>query len=537
MTKKSIGIYSDIFTTNKKSAISKIGYDLYFYLQEYGFTVGLIDTTKDVLGQILKYDVVLAVPDLCTLGGTRTDGNSIYSLLTDDECKKINEKVIPIFHHYIFTKFYHFKHPFFHGFWTGELGYTNHNIGKEIDMLKPKYKKSYLPIGVDTSAYFPTRKITKIKKVGFVGLIENNMKFPESGWTLNKRPQMFIDIAKGAGVEAISISENKNYNDLGLDRDGHELYDGVDLIICTSVEEGNPMGLLESIACKIPFISTKVGLTEDYHSIKTFNTIDEAITIINELNSSEELLCNYISNTYDEVIPDRDWRNLIPKYWLPHIIKKLNAQSHYDFIEIGTSDFSTLLQENPDKKGISIEPIKVYYDALPNPIKGYKLQCAVSDFDGTIEMNWVHPSDILDHSLPDWLRGCNSIGSHIHRDKFSSNLIRKELVKTITWDTLVKTHNVQSVDTIKIDTEGHDHIILSQILDHCELEYFRPSEIVFENNELANKNEIVRIVDGFINLGYSYIEGYDSQLIYSNYKKYESIQQSNTGSLVGPPQT
>ena len=93
--------------------------------------------------------------------------------------------------------------------------------------------------------------------------------------------------------------------------------------------------------------------------------------------------------------------------------------------------------------------------------------------------------------------------------------------QTMAWKTLVKTHNVQSVDTIKIDTEGHDHSILSQILDHCELEYFRPAEIVFENNELANKNEIARIVAGFINLGYSYIEGYNSQLIYNNYKKYE----------------
>jgi hypothetical protein len=31
----------------------------------------------------------------------------------------------------------------------------------------------------------------------------------------------------------------------------------------------------------------------------------------------------------------------------------------YDFIEIGTSDFDTLLQESTDELGLSIEPLKI----------------------------------------------------------------------------------------------------------------------------------------------------------------------------------
>jgi FkbM family methyltransferase len=509
MTNKTIGIFSDIFIAGKKSAIGKISYDLYFYLKKYGFNVGLIDNSKTnnfIKEQILLYDVVIGIPDLDLLN----------SILTDDERKSINSKVIPIFHHYPFTPFEHFRHKFFHGFWTEELGYTNNKIGEEIDNLAFKYKKVYLPIGINTLNYFPTRKITKIKKIGFVGKLSNIKTTGVESWVLNKRPQLFIDICEAVNIEFVSISESKN-----SDEDGHKLYDDIDLIICTSVEEGGPLGLLESVACKIPFISTNVGLVKEFNNIKTFNTVKEAISIINDLNSSEEGLTNYINNLYDEIIPNRDWRNLIPKYWLPHIIKKINSQSHYDFIEIGTSDFSTLLQENPDKRGISIEPIKVYYDALPNPIKGYKLQCAVSDFDGTIEMNWIHPSDIIDHSLPDWLRGCNSIGPHVHHDKFSSNLIKKELVKTIKWDTLVKMYDIQSVDVIKIDTQGHDHIILSQILNHCKNTYFRPIKIIFENNELADKDTINTITKEFEKIGYEYIEGYDSTLTYNKYKKYE----------------
>lgn len=37
-----------------------------------------------------------------------------------------------------------------------------------------------------------------------------------------------------------------------------------------------------------------------------------------------------------------------------------------DFIEIGTSDFDTIIQSNTYKHGLSIEPIKYYIDRLPN---------------------------------------------------------------------------------------------------------------------------------------------------------------------------
>jgi hypothetical protein len=43
-----------------------------------------------------------------------------------------------------------------------------------------------------------------------------------------------------------------------------------------------------------------------------------------------------------------------------------NNDGHYDFIEIGTSDFDTLIETSDDKTvGLSIEPIKYYLDRLP----------------------------------------------------------------------------------------------------------------------------------------------------------------------------
>lgn len=42
--------------------------------------------------------------------------------------------------------------------------------------------------------------------------------------------------------------------------------------------------------------------------------------------------------------------------------------THYDFIEIGTSDFDTYIQDKKyiNCKGLSIEPVKYYLNKLPN---------------------------------------------------------------------------------------------------------------------------------------------------------------------------
>ena len=81
----------------------------------------------------------------------------------------------------------------------------------------------------------------------------------------------------------------------------------------------------------------------------------------------------------------------------------------YDFIEIGTSDFDTLLQESTDELGLSIEPLKIYLDNLPNKDNVIKVNCAISDKDGLVDVYWIDPKDIEIYNLPGWLKGCNSI--------------------------------------------------------------------------------------------------------------------------------
>lgn len=56
---------------------------------------------------------------------------------------------------------------------------------------------------------------------------------------------------------------------------------------------------------------------------------------------------------------------------------------YYDFIEIGSADFETLLEQaTDDVKGITVEPLREYLDKLPNKENVIKVQAAISDKDG-----------------------------------------------------------------------------------------------------------------------------------------------------------
>lgn len=61
----------------------------------------------------------------------------------------------------------------------------------------------------------------------------------------------------------------------------------------------------------------------------------------------------------------------------------------YDFIEIGTSDFDTEIQKHPEKRGISIEPVKYYLDRLPESRTCKKLNMGISNYTGTGKVNYL----------------------------------------------------------------------------------------------------------------------------------------------------
>lgn len=189
----------------------------------------------------------------------------------------------------------------------------------------------------------------------------------------------------------------------------------------------------------------------------------------------------------------------------------------YNFIEIGTSDFDTLLQTTENQIGLSIEPIKIYLDRLPNNNHVIKVNCAISDKNGITDVFWVKPEDIDEYGLSVYLKGCNSIirphtvTERELKEKKLEFLLNQTECEMITWEKLVQRYDVESVDLLKIDTEGHDCIIINNLLDSNI--NILPKKIWFEANELTNPKFIEKTVKRLEEFGYKVITYSDWDVI------------------------
>ena len=81
--------------------------------------------------------------------------------------------------------------------------------------------------------------------------------------------------------------------------------------------------------------------------------------------------------------------------------KTQRAGRHFDFIEIGTSDFNTLLQKADDSVvGLSVEPLVDYLERLPERARVTKVNAAVSDRSGSMEIYYVPDAVRREYGLP-----------------------------------------------------------------------------------------------------------------------------------------
>lgn len=194
----------------------------------------------------------------------------------------------------------------------------------------------------------------------------------------------------------------------------------------------------------------------------------------------------------------------------------------YDFIEIGTSNFDTLIQAADDSTmGISIEPIKHYLDSLPSRANVKKLNIAVSRTDcaGQLDVYYVPESVIVANHLPAWLRGCNAVGEyHFQHTKLGiTDLVVKQAVPVVPIADIFNTYDVTELDYLKIDTEGSDCAIMEQLYRflRCEARSRWPHRILFESNELAVPAEVEQTKFNFVVMGYQVVQsGYDTILEY-----------------------
>lgn len=193
----------------------------------------------------------------------------------------------------------------------------------------------------------------------------------------------------------------------------------------------------------------------------------------------------------------------------------LDIMLDLDFLEIGTCDFDTLIQQSNDKTvGISVEPLKFYLDALPNRKNVQKINCAISfdNLESNIEVYYIEPEEIIKNKLPSWIKGCNCINDYhpkIKRKKLQ-HLCRKITVKQYPISTFLQNQNIRKIKYLKLDTEGGDSFILLHLLDYLKTKnnLYYPLKIKFESNNLTSKKLVKKVITEYAQIGY--------QLDYSN---------------------
>lgn len=181
----------------------------------------------------------------------------------------------------------------------------------------------------------------------------------------------------------------------------------------------------------------------------------------------------------------------------------------YDFIEIGTCDFDTLVETCTDSAvGICVEPIKEYLDKLPIKKNIKKVNKAISfdNSEGYVDVYYIPENVLKENKLKLGFKGCNRIGGYHphHIKKKITHLVETYKIEQIKIETLLKENSVRKIKHLKIDTEGGDCFILRNLISYLQTQdiiYF-PEKITFETNLLTNYDFILETVEIYKNAGY-----------------------------------
>jgi glycosyltransferase involved in cell wall biosynthesis len=179
---------------------------------------------------------------------------------------------------------------------------------KMLDLGYPHAE--WIPWGVDVHKFKKTHTIQgPIRRIGLVAQDSDS----NSHYGKNKGYDMFQRICDASGCEAVYIRG----------RSEECIYDGIDMLVCTSRVEGGPFGILEAAARGIPVMSTAVGNMKDIDGLFIFETTDQAVEQIKKWNNDTQTLISYSRHVTDEVV-----NNWTMKQCVDRLMRAVNHRDH-----------------------------------------------------------------------------------------------------------------------------------------------------------------------------------------------------------------
>lgn len=205
---------------------------------------------------------------------------------------------------------------------------------------------------------------------------------------------------------------------------------------------------------------------------------------------------------------------------------KHNSRRFHDFIEIGTSDFETEIQKSDKRLGLSIEPVRYYIQKLPDKRECCKLNMAVSNFSGSATVYYIPYETLRQYNLPTWLKGCNSINSHhpeasrvISERGLPEDTLKSYTVQCETLLNVFERQKVSGVYYLKVDTEGHDVVILKHFFENIKNRQLLPHVVQFESNLLTDSQLIQDLIMLMKSKGYELMSKGNDTIMRLNLKK------------------
>lgn len=184
----------------------------------------------------------------------------------------------------------------------------------------------------------------------------------------------------------------------------------------------------------------------------------------------------------------------------------------FDFVDIGTCDFNTSADEvlkDEKAKVLLIEPLRFYLDRLRVHDNILKSNVAIGDRRDRVSVFYLEETTIVEHDLPDWLKGCSTIGrphwlavSNLEQKGLPLDLIKQYEINMVTFEDLCTVYDIQSIGKLTIDTEGHDHLILPDVYKKVA-GGFDIKTIIFEYQPyMENTKQLDELSVKFEELGY-----------------------------------
>jgi len=143
----------------------------------------------------------------------------------------------------------------------------------------------------------------------------------------------------------------------------------------------------------------------------------------------------------------------------------------YDHVDIGTCDFDVADGVfSPEKNYLLVEPMSEYLDKLPTGENIKKENSACSSECGSFQIFYVPEYTILELNLPLWIKGCSKVNephkvvlNYLNAVGIVESIIKSKTINVISFKKLVEKYNIEHITNLKIDTEGHDHIIFNEV--------------------------------------------------------------------------